>query len=78
MTWQNSCGQDNNGHPIMRMLSLYVLISCVISATDLLDAAYEEQNKQETLLKKEYVTIVILNTKRLEGAINTERRINTL
>jgi hypothetical protein len=51
MTWQNSCGQDNNGHPIMRMLSLYVLISCVISATDLLDAAYEEQNKQETLKK---------------------------
>ena len=42
-------------------------IVCVISVTDLLDAAYEEQqNSQEILLKKEYVDIIIRNTKGLK------------
>ena len=33
---------------------------------ELLDADYIEQNKQEILIRKEYLDIIIRNTKRLE------------
>jgi signal transduction histidine kinase len=47
-------------------------IMCIIGAKELLDAAYKEQHKQEILIK-EYINIIIRNTRRFERAIKTER-----
>lgn len=55
-------------------------IMSIIGATELLNAEYKEhQNKHEiNPNKKIYLGIILQNTKRLEKAINTEQRINTL
>jgi signal transduction histidine kinase len=44
-------------------------ITSILCVTELLDADYIEQNKQEILIKKEYVDIIIRNTKRLERLV---------
>jgi signal transduction histidine kinase len=41
-------------------------ITSILGVTELLDAEYIEQNKQEILIRKEYVDILIRNAKRLE------------
>jgi signal transduction histidine kinase len=44
-------------------------IMSILCVTELLDADYIEQNKQEILIKKEYVDIIIRNTRRLERLV---------
>jgi signal transduction histidine kinase len=41
-------------------------ITSILGVTELLDAEYIEQNKQEILIRKEYVDILTRNAKRLE------------
>jgi signal transduction histidine kinase len=54
-------------------------IMSIIGAKELLNAEYKEhQIKQEiNCNKRDYLDIILRNTKRLEKAINTEVRITT-